>query len=502
MVGFLVSINLIFLIGYIFYTGNKKIKYGKLISRKHKRIFNTVLFVIFIVYVSLQTYLIYNVQPTTVSLEQLRENSDVVKTTGDRLGTAVMWLFLSPIFWITLFNFYKEITENFFNKKYISANKNTNYYRGTLQSTSPAIVSFVLENNINVSKAVTADILKLKLEGYIIEEQGSLKCSNIDTSNLSKADQILIDAIKTNNFSENDYIDAVEQETLNMKLLSKHKNKLTKALNIVLNTTPRIIILVMIICAMYVLTVVDNNLIEGVFVFTNDDFSSVDDAYGENGNYYKARYLKVDEDVYNELKEKREAEIEKQVEKELEQEKEKKKESKSEPKTITVNNSIVNLPEFEISSDTQANLRKSNYRMQDLKDQLFFTNLLGDHYIKASYVSVGIVSLDTLITIVQTGLNVLLFLAIVSVTSIIRFIIVSAKYSNKYILTNKGMKFRKEIKGLKKYLKDYSLIKTRTKEEVAIWEYYLIYAIVLHENFEIEDDIIKKFVNHIYTSQV
>lgn len=496
MVGLLVSINIIFLMGYIFYTGNKKIKYGKLISKKQKKLFNIILFIIFIAYVSLQTYLIYTAQPTTVSLEQLRENKDSVTTTGGRLGKAVMWLIFSPIFWITLFNFYKEITENFFNKKYINANRNTDYYRGTLQNISPAIASFVLENNINVTKAVTADILKLKLEGYIIEEKNSLKSSDLDTSKLSKSEQILMNVIKTSRFSENEYIEAVEQETIEFKLLSKHKNKFKKAIKIALNTISRIFVLVLIICAMVVLTIVDNRLIDGVLIFTNDNFTTAEDSYGENGNYYKARYIQIDEDMYNELKEKREEEITRLVEKELE--KERKNRPESEPATST--NSTWDFSKFTISSDMEASLRKSKYMMQDLKDQLFFTNILGNHYVRASYVSVGIISLDTLITVVQTSLTALLFVAIASVANIIRFIIVSARYSNKYTLTNRGTKLRKEIKGLKKYLKDYSLIKTRTKEEVTIWEYYLIYAVVLHENFEIENDIIKKFIKQIYTN--
>ena len=488
MAGLLVVINIVFLIGYIFYTGNKKVKYGKLILKKQKRIFNIILISIFITYVLLQTYLIYTAQPTTVSLEQLRENKDSVTTTGDRLGQAVMWLIVSPIFWITLFNFYKEITENFFRKKYINSNKNTDYYRGTLANISPAIASFILENDINVSKAITADILKLKLEGYIIEEKGRLKGSKLDTSNLSKSEQILIDAIKTSEFSDEEYVEAVELEAIELKFLSKHENKLKKAIKIALNTIPRIVILGLIICGMVLLTIVDYRLIDGVLVFTNDNFTTAENSYGENGNYYKARYIKVDEETYNDLKEKREEEITKLVEKE----KKKKMDSESSESN--------NTSKFNRNFDIESNLIKSKYRMQDIKDQLFFTNILGDHYVKASYVNVGIISLDTLITIVQTGLTVLLFLAIVSIANIIRFIIVSAKYSNKYTLTNNGTKLRKEIKGLKKYLKNYSLIKTRTKEEVIIWEYYLIYAVVLHENFEIENDIIKKFVKQIYTN--
>lgn len=494
MVGFLIIVNIVFLIAYSSYIGNKKIKYGRLVSKKQKQIFNIIVFIIFITYVFLQTYLIYTAQPTTVTLEQLRENEDSVTTAGGRLFEAVMWLVFSPVFWISLFHLYKEITENFFKRRYINSNGKTDYYRDTLQNISPAIASFVLENSINVSKALTADILKLELEGYIIEEEDTLKCSNLNKSNLSKSEQLLMKAIKTNVFSDKEYMEAVEQETLELKLLSKHKTKLKKAIKIALNTIPRVFILLILIGIMTVLTFVDQNLIKGVLVFTKDDFST---PYGEDSNYYKARYIKIDEEMYKQLKEKREEEIEKLVEKELEKE----EKNKSETDSTVSNNSTFNFPKFNISHDTQASLKKSSYTMKDLKEQLFFTNTLGDHYVKASYVSVGVISLDTLITIVQTALTILLFISIASVANIIRFIIVSVKYSNNYILTNKGMKLRKEIKGLKKYLKEYSLIKTRTKEEVIIWEYYLIYAIVLHENVKVENNLIKKFVKQIYTKK-
>ena len=51
--------------------------------------------------------------------------------------------------------------------------------------------------------------------------------------------------------------------------------------------------------------------------------------------------------------------------------------------------------------------------------------------------------------------------------------------------------------ALKNYLKDYSLIKDRTEEELVLWEYYLVYAVVLGVNVKIEDKIIEKYVKRI-----
>ena len=45
------------------------------------------------------------------------------------------------------------------------------------------------------------------------------------------------------------------------------------------------------------------------------------------------------------------------------------------------------------------------------------------------------------------------------------------------------------------YLSKYSLIKNRTEKELILWEYYLIYAVVLNVNVKIKDEIIEKYVS-------
>jgi uncharacterized membrane protein len=110
---------------------------------------------------------------------------------------------------------------------------------------------------------------------------------------------------------------------------------------------------------------------------------------------------------------------------------------------------------------------------------------------------IGIVTVDMFLKITGVVMVLCILSSFACVIVAIRFIIVSAKYSHKYVLTAKGNKLRKEILGLKKYLKDYSLIKQRTAEEVKLWEYYLIYAVVTRENFKVEDKIIAKFVKKL-----
>lgn len=68
-------------------------------------------------------------------------------------------------------------------------------------------------------------------------------------------------------------------------------------------------------------------------------------------------------------------------------------------------------------------------------------------------------------------------------------------YINKnYRRTIKGKTLLNKAYALKNYLKEYSLIKDRTEEELVLWEYYLIYAIVLDVNVKIEDKIIERYL--------
>ena len=67
-------------------------------------------------------------------------------------------------------------------------------------------------------------------------------------------------------------------------------------------------------------------------------------------------------------------------------------------------------------------------------------------------------------------------------------------YFNKnYIRTIKGVELLNKAYALKNFLNEFSLMKERTEEELILWEYYLIYAIVLDVNVKIKDDIIEKY---------
>ncbi len=53
---------------------------------------------------------------------------------------------------------------------------------------------------------------------------------------------------------------------------------------------------------------------------------------------------------------------------------------------------------------------------------------------------------------------------------------------NSFCRTQKGEEINKKIEGLKVYIKDYSLLNESKKEELKIWEEYLIYSVIFDMN--------------------
>lgn len=70
-------------------------------------------------------------------------------------------------------------------------------------------------------------------------------------------------------------------------------------------------------------------------------------------------------------------------------------------------------------------------------------------------------------------------------------------FHKNYTRTVKGKILLNKAYALKNYLKNYSLIKDRTEEELVLWEYYLIYAVALDVNVKMKDKIIEKYIKRI-----
>lgn len=101
-------------------------------------------------------------------------------------------------------------------------------------------------------------------------------------------------------------------------------------------------------------------------------------------------------------------------------------------------------------------------------------------------------------TLIELSDVLFLFLSIISISIAIFLVIEQIKYFNKnYVRTPKGNQLLSKAYALKNFLKDFSIINQRSYEELNMWEYYLIYALVLDVNTNIQDDLLKKYLTNL-----
>ena len=58
---------------------------------------------------------------------------------------------------------------------------------------------------------------------------------------------------------------------------------------------------------------------------------------------------------------------------------------------------------------------------------------------------------------------------------------------NNGIRTLKGEEVNLKLEGLKNFLNDFSLLNEKSKEELIIWQDYLIYSVIFNQNTKIVD---------------
>lgn len=83
-----------------------------------------------------------------------------------------------------------------------------------------------------------------------------------------------------------------------------------------------------------------------------------------------------------------------------------------------------------------------------------------------------------------------------SFLAVLYFIVEQAmNLKRSYRRTVKGKILLNKAYALKNYLKEYSLIKYRSEQELVLWEYYLVYAAALGVNEKIEDEVMDKYIS-------
>lgn len=88
----------------------------------------------------------------------------------------------------------------------------------------------------------------------------------------------------------------------------------------------------------------------------------------------------------------------------------------------------------------------------------------------------------------------LIFFLFLSVFAYYIMTYVVLNMNNPYIRTSEAKKINKKLEGLKKYLNDYTDLQNKSKEELLLWEDYLIYTVIFNQNKK----IIKEFEEKIF----
>ena len=63
----------------------------------------------------------------------------------------------------------------------------------------------------------------------------------------------------------------------------------------------------------------------------------------------------------------------------------------------------------------------------------------------------------------------------------------------RYERTKIGKEINLKLEGLKNFLKDFSILNERNKEEIALWEEYIVYSVLFDQNV----NIIKELSKHL-----
>lgn len=84
----------------------------------------------------------------------------------------------------------------------------------------------------------------------------------------------------------------------------------------------------------------------------------------------------------------------------------------------------------------------------------------------------------------------LMFLPFVAIVCVLAYKTMHRAFP--YVRNKKAKDINFRIEGLRKYMKDYTLLDQKEYEDMIMWENYLIYSVLLGQNTKIVDEIMKK----------
>lgn len=141
----------------------------------------------------------------------------------------VVSLISPPFIFITIYLLYRMITQNKIRQNAKFEKENLEYCRDHLNKLSPGIISYLKNFSIEKEKDISAHILKLLYEGYLIEKDDVIKKSNKNTTLLTNSDLEIIRMVEEKDFSDiRSYELEIEKEAKENGLLTSKNDVLIK----------------------------------------------------------------------------------------------------------------------------------------------------------------------------------------------------------------------------------------------------------------------------------
>lgn len=259
-------------------------------STKKRIMYNLLLFLISMIFI-ITTFLV-NMDPFKFE----------IKTSEDYLIYVAIIFMFTPFLWIHLYQHLSYIFRSLRVKKNskIKDKNQFKYYRDDLDKLSPGLLMFIRNFEIDMKKAISSSILKLKLTKNIKEEKGKLKISDKNDS-LINSEKMVLKLVSNDDFDERKYVEEIKNEAIKYGYLKKSFKSIFFKIPLIFLTIiiPIITLVISIKFDNYVFSKYKFYLKDGErYLLVSDEIGDIHFDHPKNINDYYHGYIKEEKRIF------------------------------------------------------------------------------------------------------------------------------------------------------------------------------------------------------------